>query len=449
MQLVAPSLRLAGPEYRYSVQQEQPRCNAELRVLLFVCWVLSLACLNPPGRGLNLDVNVLDPTALAKVVVRSGSLLTLTLLVLRLQARTKGAQVLSRLFPLALAALWAMASTIWSPLKAVSFGHGSELLMMVMLAVAAGYICKEEASLKIVFFHLFCIILLLAISLLCVNTKALLGGGRMTQYMQPNTAANIASVGLLILVTCRLLWNWQWTRVLLWPGLLILGLVEFVAHSRSAIISISLVLILICLRLRTSILFIFACGAVGLWAAGAPYIASMSKLPASTAHYMMRGQTTQEAMSLSGRTELWNIGIRSFWESPIYGHGYYVMTDTGFMQVWRKKMWQTAHNSYLHILTGVGLIGSVLFLAAFLWVLVPLRRVLLLPIGARRVAFLVFLFVTYYIVLGCFELSFVGAVDPATVTFFMILGISAGQVASLKQSSDRRCYVVPSLPIAF
>ncbi|MBV9227133.1 MAG: hypothetical protein JOY85_24115, partial [Acidobacteriaceae bacterium] len=88
----------------------------ELSVLLFVCWLLSLACLNPPGRGLNLEFGSLDPVAIIKVLTRVVSLFILLLLILRLQAHRQGAPILSRLFPQVLFASWATVSTIWSPL---------------------------------------------------------------------------------------------------------------------------------------------------------------------------------------------------------------------------------------------------------------------------------------------------------------------------------------------
>src|SRR5690242_16703464 len=100
------------------------RAAPEVSIVLCLCWLLSLACLNPPGRGANLDFGSLDTTAIIKVLSRFIALIVLLLLVLRMQAHMRGMRVLSYLFPQILFASWAVASTIWSPLKAASLGHG-------------------------------------------------------------------------------------------------------------------------------------------------------------------------------------------------------------------------------------------------------------------------------------------------------------------------------------
>jgi O-antigen ligase len=144
----------------------------------------------------------------------------------------------------------------------------------------------------------------------------------------------------------------------------------------------------------------------------------------------MRGQTMDDAYTVSGRTEVWDIAIKSFLESPLFGHGYYLMTSTGTMYVWGAQRWQTAHNIYLHVLSGTGLVGFFLLAWALFFVLSPLARYLKSRTRVRKVAMFIFLLVAWYLALGFFELSFGGPIDPEVVLFFLILGIAAGQVAT-------------------
>ena len=106
------------------------------------------------------------------------------------------------------------------------------------------------------------------------------------------------------------------------------------------------------------------------------------------------------------------------------------MTDTGTMYVWGAERWQTAHNTYLHVLTGTGLIGFFLMAWGLIYVLHSVIAYARPPGPRRKVALFVLLLAVWYLALGCFELSFAGPVDPEVVLFFCTLGIAAGLVAN-------------------
>src|SRR5260370_11025996 len=182
---------------------------------------------------------------------------------------------------------------------------------------------------------------------------------------------------------------------------------------------------------------VLAAAAVGIIAALLPYSQAVSKLPATVSSYVMRGQGAADAFTVSGRTEVWDIAIKSFLESPLFGHGYYSMTSTGKMYVWGAERWQTAHNIYLHVLTGTGVIGFFLLVWALIYVLRPMIAYARRRGPERRVAIFVLLLAAWYLALGCFELSFSGPVDPEVVLFFIILGISAGFIANERERNAR------------
>jgi O-antigen ligase len=107
------------------------------------------------------------------------------------------------------------------------------------------------------------------------------------------------------------------------------------------------------------------------------------------------------------------------------------------MYVWGAQRWQTAHNIYLHVLSGTGLMGFFLLAWALFFVLSPLARCLKAGTHVRRVALFVFLLVAWYLALGFFELSFGGPIDPEVVLFFLILGVAAGEIATQQTRAAR------------
>lgn len=79
--------------------------------------------------------------------------------------------------------------------------------------------------------------------------------------------------------------------------------------------------------------------------------------------FVNRGQTTEQLLSLSQRTKLFEIGMQYFSENPIFGKGYMIpgtLLRTHFF--WAGH----AHNVALEIAMGMGLIGLAAFLALVL-----------------------------------------------------------------------------------
>ena len=79
--------------------------------------------------------------------------------------------------------------------------------------------------------------------------------------------------------------------------------------------------------------------------------------------FVNRGQTTEQVLSLSQRTDLIDIGMVYFREQPIFGHGYMIpgaLLRTHFF--WAGH----AHNVALEIAMGMGVIGILAFLGVVL-----------------------------------------------------------------------------------
>ncbi len=422
---VEPPLGMVSPELPYPGKSAVRAPG--LGLFLLVCWILSLAGLSAPGRSGPLTVGALDSIAVVKLATRGIAFVVLALILLRYIQTRRSRVLLQRLFPLMLFAGWTVASIYWSALRTVTIGHAGEVVLLVMLSTAAGFLSLEEADHKRICCHLTIITVLMSLLLIVLNFGQILAGDRPVGYMHPNDLAKTAGAGLMMLTCCHLLWRWQWTRRLLVPAAGILSFAIFAARSRTASTLTPLMLLLICWLLRKSRTLVVVCALCGLLAAVIAYNQTAEPLQDSVVAYMARGQRSDELVGLSGRTELWTIALQSFQASPIFGSGYYVMTETGFFDVWGKRQWQTAHNAFLHVLTGLGLVG----LFFFLWGLVAAMRpslVALKDLGrSRKAECLAAVMVIWYCAMGMFELSFFGPVDTAVVIFFVTLGISAGR----------------------
>lgn len=406
------------------------RLSQYLMPVLVLCWLLSEVCVNLPGRRAALDFGGLDALALAKLAIRVLSLGVLGFIVIRANMSARAGSVLLRCTPLLVYSLWLLATCFWSPIRPASAGHAVEALMLALLSIVIGIACRTERDLEILLLNIVLAITILISFLLVMNADFIAGGMRPTKYMQPNNMAGIASCGLITLLASRYFWRWRWTQKLAWPGGLICAAAIIAAQSRAAlIVTFCLVLPLLWLLNKRTML-VFAVLPLGVLFAVWPYSQTVSHLPDTVEKYLMRGQTAEDAYTVSGRTELWDIAIESFLESPLFGHGYYSMTSTGKMYVWGAQRWQTAHNIYLHVLTGAGLMGFCLLAWALLYILAPLTRNLRARGHCRKVAVLVFMLASWYLTFGFFELSFAGPVDPEVVLFYVLLGIAAGHAGS-------------------
>jgi len=85
--------------------------------------------------------------------------------------------------------------------------------------------------------------------------------------------------------------------------------------------------------------------------------------------YFLRGQNREQFSSLSGRTHGWALGWELFKLNPLLGFGAYaggrfaVLTELGNTSTGE---WSSILNTWLEILIGVGLMGMVFVVAAFL-----------------------------------------------------------------------------------
>lgn len=161
-----------------------------------------------------------------------------------------------------------------------------------------------------------------------------------------------------------------------WPGyfLSLLGLFCLLAaHSRTSMVSLVLGLIVVSYVFKRGMLFpLYAliAGLVGLFS----YESIME--------FVLRGQSTEQFTSLTGRTHIWEIAWERFLESPIWGGGYYAGHKELDLATIFSSGFSTIDNTYLEILVDLGVVG-VAFAA---WYLLVILRDMVVSFPDRAVA---------------------------------------------------------------
>ena len=82
--------------------------------------------------------------------------------------------------------------------------------------------------------------------------------------------------------------------------------------------------------------------------------------------YVLRGQTTEQFATLTGRVQLWDYGMGLFSKAPITGYGF----GSGRVLLTEAFPWGgTGHNLWVEIALGLGIPGMLLVTALIVWVL--------------------------------------------------------------------------------
>lgn len=399
------------------------------KVLIFVCWVLSLTSITPPGRSTVVTLTELDWISVAKIVGRILSFCVLAIIVFKAWYSHQQQLVFRRLSPFFVFALWALISTIWSPLRNVTFGRGSELILLLMVAVVSGLSCNNTQRISRLFLHLSLAIFTISfISLILFYTLPSLGAGglsdRPVAIGHPNDVAASAGIGIVILVLSTSLFRWRWAYVLMLPALAVEGLFLAVAKSRVALLATAVGIIASFFFFRKRAFVAFVIMLFSLIAAGLISTGLWDDMNNSISAYMLRGQDKKEVLNISGRVEVWEKGFGFFWESPLLGNGYYAFSPTGVVEVGREERPFGAHNIILHVFTGTGIIGMFLFALALCFPLINSLRGLTYDFTGRNTSIMVLILFLFFSIEGLFELSFLGPIRPLVLVFFTVLGIA-------------------------
>lgn len=414
-------------------------------------WFLGLLCFSLPGREGPDNFESVDFVALLKVGLRLLSIAALGGLVLRVWNHPKRVAVFTCMSPLWAFFFWSVLSAAWSPMKAVSIGQASGLCCMLLLATCVAILWRDERDTSLLLMN-FCAALLMFSSTilfvdlfshevsglqrhdLAVEANAAVG------IMHPTTSGATAALGLLLIVAARVLWGWKWTKYLIWPSVPIHLLLMVFASSRTALGAVAVSLgLLFFAKLRPQV----QAGAILLMAILGTAIMLVDPAMHYTGEtvdkflaYLSREESAEQLTSLTGRTELWDAIWKEFAKSPFIGHGYFVTSETGNLDVWGGPANHSAHNAVLQVMVSTGLIGTILFfcgLAYPIWLALISYFAKPMPAATSprpdtNLMVLFLLIAIWYAIWAQLSVSFMGAIQPETVLFYTAFGLMIAQV---------------------
>ena len=399
-------------------------------VLIIVMWTLSFGTYRPSDRVMPIDIGSVDWIAFAKLVSRVAGFVCLVGVLFRMRGTKLSGVILRRFVPLVLFSCWALISTSWSPLKAFTFGKAFGLCLLTVLGAVAGTVCVDRRLLSGIVFHVS--VLLLVFSL--ANLIGIIGFTdfhiREGIFTHKNEGAQIAGFGLVILLLSKLLFNWDWVRWLVIAAIVVELPFLLLSNSRTSIIMSLAVIILsitALVRFRTLVMLCFpVVFALITMVSLDPTWDVMGYGWENIHEYVTRGQSERELATFTGRTDKWGLVISEFMRSPIIGFGYGVTSPTGYHYLNEKWQLLNAHNAFLSVLSGTGLIGMALFVWGVWRLLSPQYSSMQGSGFVRKRAVYVFFTMMWCFGVGMLELSFLDSVGVPSVVAYMMFGIAAG-----------------------
>ncbi len=425
-------------------QPMHPRENSAgaglwLRAPLVCAWLLILVSFSFSDRDTPRTIGALDLLALAKLATRIIAFGVLGYVIARTRDRRRFGEVMRCLWPFGLFVAWALASTLWSPLRAVSLGQAVSLTVLWLLALCIAMLWRSPHDTSKILCSLSVAMLLYSTIMLAsyIAFPKDPGLGRFSHSLaHPSTAGATASLGIVVLVAVRLLWGWRWSAVLLVPGMLIHGGVTLMALDRTSMaLAVGMVIVLLCVFANRAWL---AAACVGLSVVGTLYLIADPGLEIAgngaeaVVARVTRGQTIEQLRSFSGRDEIWEVMWESVAQSPWIGHGFFVTSKTGEIDVWGRTGNFTAHNAFFQALVSTGLVGVILFAWGLWQPCWTSLRCLRAEGGARTTAVFAMLIGTWLLGWGMLSSGIMSQLLPPSVVCFAVLGIVAGQLSPVQ-----------------
>jgi O-antigen ligase len=429
-----------------------------MRLAKFGIWCLPILTFTTPGRPSPSSLAFLDGLALIKLLVLlvvffGGGLALVS------KARQEPAvlRTIRPLLPFFLFFAWALLTVLWTPLPAVSIGQAGGIASLLVLACLVGLVAQDKAGLETILKSVSWSLLAFSLFVLTVHVLAPNYSGldrRMLVHgsdgvIHPTAAGANSSLGLLLAACCYFITRYRWAMSLALASVAINGAVLFYASSRTALGMAVLTVPIVFFWYSGNVTRALVVLGVGLLAIATllfdPGFGLVTDSDSAGVKYITRGQSGEQLKGMSGRYEMWSKIWNEYRKSPIIGHGYFVTSETGAVEVWYMKANHTAHNIYLQVAVSTGVIGLILFLIAIGRLVCQFLSLFGRDALARQVAsMLVFVFIWY---LGWSTLcaSFMGPVRSESMFFFAFLGLGVGQLARFSSSAaNRRTH--PAIP---
>ncbi len=412
-----------------------------LRVVLISGFLLMAVTFSAPGREGSGANNGLDLIGLGKLAVRAFVILLLVWDISRVWQTAGRSAVVWCLTPFAIFLAWSLVTVAWSPLKTMSLGQLGSLVAQVLLMLLIALRWRSANDTSRLIQHL--VLALCGIASILVVTDFLAhdisGLNReesiedaSTGLVHPTSAGATASLGVVILVLARALWGWSWSKIYFIPGLLASGALLYLAQSRtSAAMTLTAVAITYIRYSSARFLAGLAFGAsvlLTLFLIVDPGMILVDDARAELVGYVRRGESDEQMESLNGRGALWDAIWAEFLHSPLIGHGYFITSRSGILDVWSGPAMRTAHNFFLQVLASTGLVGLVLFVWAMARPIMVASRLIQGDEESKRLRAFLLVVGLWYFGWGQLCESFMGPVQPESVVFYSMLGIALAYI---------------------
>ncbi|MCM2375145.1 O-antigen ligase family protein [Aporhodopirellula aestuarii] len=403
--------------------------------ILICMWMLMYSTFSPPedykasqyGTKSILPASVLS---LNKLTTRVTAIGILSFAVLSLWKHPRRDRVLRRMFPLILFTMYGFASVAWSADRGISLKQVISFAILIVLGYIIALVWRSDRDSERMFFHLSMGLFLLALLLLIIHF-AIPSVGALTKrssgIFHSTSASSASGLGVMVTLGLRLLWNSRWSRF--WPLILATHLaVLLVAGNRLSVLITGLVALAMIACYAHRGFLAGAVLAVSIIVTG--YLVVDARLDGfyevadSVGIYAKQGQSKKELSSLSGREEMWTKMWKSYWDSPLLGHGYFVTSKTGRMYVWYEWGNWTAHNFWLQALTTTGAIGLSLLVTGIGWIGLGLYRGYRQVANSSRSTAMIGFISLWYFGWGFLNSSFIGPLAPESVVFSVLIGVA-------------------------
>jgi len=399
-----------------------------------VAWITSILILLTfavPAAG--SAAGEMNSVSYIKLAARLISIALLSIFVLCNWNRRRNWTTLSLFVPLSIFVAFAITSTLWSPLRNVSFGQSISLLALVLLCAAHAILVRNDEHFSLIMGVLNTSILLVVSCALFVHV-ALPSLGRISRdsngLLHATNAAASASVGLLILLASNVIWRWAWSRWLLVPGVLVYFAVILVAVNRWApLVTVPIVGLMLLIFVDRTIVAMFVVATsllITCCVAIDPTLSLAGEAVPLAETYAKRGQSNEQLSKFSGRQEMWWAMWKSHLDSPWIGHGYFVTSRAGRIEVWNDVGNRTAHNMMLQVLVTCGRVGLLLFVCGLVWPIFHIGVGLSGRFGDWRLLVFLSLMLMWYLGWGLLNESIAGPVQPESIVFYSLFGIAVG-----------------------
>ncbi len=405
-----------------------------------VMYLVPIMTFTIPGEDAPSGKTFLDPLAMVKAAILAFQLFGAAALLYANRSDPRFRFAALTLSGMLLYAAWSVFSTLWSPLKALTLGQSAGLLALLLHSViVAASCCKATHTSRILRQLCYSLIAFAAFTLTFhafnpvdsgLDRTVLHQGG--DGLVHPTAAGATGSLGLLLACLSFVLFRFPWAGRALWISTVVCGLLLYLANSRAAtllaVLMIPVVFYTFASLGRRGISMLLAAGLTLGYVLWDPGFDAAQRVVGSGLRYLSRGQDMAEIRAASGRTEMWSAIWNEYLASPIIGHGYFVTSRTGKLEVWNILANHTAHNIYLQVLATTGLVGMVILALSLCGLAIRLSALRHGDLFARRFLWLI-AFVSVWFFgwsLGC--VSFIGPVRSESVVFFTLLGLAVGQL---------------------